>query len=137
MKNSLRDLFNGFQFPSRSMKSFSQRIISFTGLLRVYMVLMLVTMVFVVLVTKVLMVVSVCIVSIVVPPSPAQSRPCLDPPTLRATQSFKLCLQLVLHQNRKNTQQSKHHQEEDGLHSDRVHGGGQLLKSCTSLNEDK
>jgi len=118
------------------MKCVSQRIASFTGLLRVYMVLVLITMMFVGMVIMML-VVSVCIVSMIVPPSTAQSRPYFDPPTLRAAQSFKLCLQLVLHQRRKNTQQCKDNQEEDSLHRDRVHGGGQLLKGCASLNEDE
>jgi len=37
----------------------------------------------------------------------AKSGPSTAPPTLRAAQSFKLCLQLVLHQNWEDAQQSK------------------------------
>jgi len=52
------------------MKCVSQRIISFTGLLRVYMVLVLVPRMVVGMVTMMLMVmVSVWIVSMIVPPS--------------------------------------------------------------------
>jgi len=105
-------------------------------LLVIMMFVVLVIMMFVVTAIM-LLVVSVCIVSMIVPPSPAQSRPYFVPPTLMAAQSFKLCLQLVLHQNRKDAQQSKHDQEEDRLHRDGVHGGGQLLKGSTSLNENE
>jgi len=37
----------------------------------------------------------------------AKSGPSTAPPTLRTAQSFKLCLQLVLHQNWEDAQQSK------------------------------
>jgi len=60
-------------------------------LLVIMMFVVLVIMMFVVMAIMML-VVSVCIVSMIVPPSPAQSRPYFDPPTLRAAQSFKLCL---------------------------------------------
>jgi len=89
MKNSLRDLFNGFQLPRGSMKCISQRITSFKGLLRVCMVLvimmwMVVVMGIMILVVMVTIII-VCIVDMIVPPSPAQSGPYFDPPTLRTT----------------------------------------------------
>jgi len=89
MKNSLRDLFNGFQLPRGSMKCISQRIPSFKGLLRVCMVLvimmwMVVVMGIMILVVMVTIII-VCIVDMIVPPSPAQSGPYFDPPTLRTT----------------------------------------------------
>ena len=52
---------------------------------------------------------------------------------LRATESFKLVLQLVLHEDGENAEESEHHQQQHSLHSDGVHGGGELLKSCASL----
>jgi len=96
MKNSLRDLFNGFQLPRGSMKCISQRIPSFKGLLRVCMVLvimmwMMVIMMWMVVVMGIMIlvvmvtIIIVCIVDMIVPPSPAQSGPYFDPPTLRTT----------------------------------------------------
>jgi len=58
-------------------------------------------------------------------------------PSLRATKSFKFSLEFVLEKNRSDAEESKDHQEEDSLHCDGVHGGGQLLECRPRLDEDE
>ena len=58
-------------------------------------------------------------------------------PPLTAGKSFKLGFEFVLQEDRQETEESEHHQQQDSLHCDGVHGGGQLLQGRPRLDEDE
>ena len=66
------------------------------------------------------------------PVKPVPDRELLHPP-LRATKSLKLSFELVLEEGRRDAEEREHHEQEHGLHRDRVHGGGQLLQGRPGL----
>ena len=71
--------------------------------------------------------------------SPAANRrsPASGQWSLTAKKSFKFCFEFILQDNRQKAEESKNYEEQNCLHGDWVHRGGQLLQCGPRLDEYK